>query len=156
MEKRVADLREDADLRLRELERYADEQAARRRELWARFRNLQKAEIVTDETLFREMREKFGSPFGYGVYFRGGMGAEAIRDLLAAVDLEAEAKSLRETIKTTKGQRQARAVKRLKVVEGFLRSENQPEWMILRPCRSSRRNCGPWCSSTAAASPPAT
>jgi DNA-directed RNA polymerase subunit beta' len=38
------------------------------------------------------MKEKFGSPFGYGVYFRGGMGAEAIRELLAAVDLQTEAK----------------------------------------------------------------
>ena len=78
------------------------------------------------------MKEKYGSPFGYGVYFRGGMGAEAIRELLAAVDLETEAKSLRETIKTSKGQKLSRAVKRLKVVEGFLRSDNQPEWMILQ------------------------
>ena len=131
VEKRVADLRQDADLRLRELERYADEQAARLRELWALFRNLEKGEIVTDETLFREMREHFGSPFGYGTYFRGGMGAEAIRELLAAVELEAEAKMLRETIHTSKGQKQARAVKRLKVVEGFLRSENKPAWMIM-------------------------
>ena len=78
------------------------------------------------------MKEKYGSPFGYGVYFRGGMGAEAIRELLAAVDLETEAKSLRETIKTSKGQKLSRAVKRLKVVEGFLRSDNRPEWMILQ------------------------
>ena len=72
------------------------------------------------------MKEKYGSPFGYGVYFRGGMGAEAIRELLAAVDLETEAKSLREIIKTSKGQKLSRAVKRLKVVEGFLRSDNKP------------------------------
>ena len=78
------------------------------------------------------MKEKYGSPFGYGVYFRGGMGAEAIRELLAAVDLETEAKSLREIIKTSKGQKLSRAVKRLKVVEGFLRSDNKPEWMILQ------------------------
>ncbi len=131
-EKRAADLRVDADTRLRELERYADVQAARLRELWTAFKGLKKGDIVTDETLFREMKEKFGSPFGYGVYFRGGMGAEAIRELLAAVDLESEAKSLRETIKTSKGQKLARAVKRLKVVEGFLRSDNHPEWMILQ------------------------
>ena len=94
--------------------------------------SIKKGDIITDETLFREMKEKFGSPFGYGVYFRGGMGAEAIRELLAAVDLETEAKSLREIIKTSKGQKLSRAVKRLKVVEGFLRSDNQPEWMILQ------------------------
>ncbi len=131
VEKRTGELRSDADLRLRELERYTEEQANRLREIWAQFRVLEKGEIITDETLFRDLKEKFGSPFGYGSYFRGGMGAEAIRELLAAVELEEEASSLRETIKTSKGQRQARAVKRLKVVEGFLRSENRPEWMIL-------------------------
>jgi DNA-directed RNA polymerase subunit beta' len=131
-EKRAGELRVDADTRLRDLERYADQQAARMREVWAQFKTIKKGDIITDETLFREMKEKYGSPFGYGVYFRGGMGAEAIRELLAAVDLETEAKSLREIIKTSKGQKLARAVKRLKVVEGFLRSDNRPEWMILQ------------------------
>ncbi len=132
IEKRAGELRLDADTRLRDLERYADQQATRLRELWAAFKAIKKGDIITDETLFREMKEKYGSPFGYGVYFRGGMGAEAIRELLAAVDLENEAKSLRETIKTSKGQKLSRAVKRLKVVEGFLRSDNRPEWMILQ------------------------
>jgi DNA-directed RNA polymerase subunit beta' len=132
VEKRASQLRVDADTRLRDLERYADQQAARIRELWAAFKQIKKGDIITDETLFREMKEKYGSPFGYGVYFRGGMGAEAIRELLAAVDLETEAKSLRDIIKTSKGQKLSRAVKRLKVVEGFLRSDNKPEWMILQ------------------------
>ena len=132
VEKRVNQLRVDADTRLRDLERYADQQAARVRELWVAFKQIKKGDIITDETLFREMKEKYGSPFGYGVYFRGGMGAEAIRELLAAVGLEAEAKSLRDIIKTSKGQKLSRAVKRLKVVEGFLRSDNKPEWMILQ------------------------
>ena len=131
VEKRIDRTAHRRRRRLRELDRYTDEQAARLREIWAEFRNLEKTQIVTDETLFRDLREKFGSPFGYGSYFRGGMGAEAIRELLAAVDLEDEAATLREIIKTSKGQRQARAVKRLKVVEGFLRSENHPAWMIL-------------------------
>ncbi len=131
-EKRASDLRVEADTRLRDLERYAEVQAARLREIWTAFKAIKKGDIITDETLFREMKEKFGSPFGYGVYFRGGMGAEAIRELLAAVDLENEALSLREIIKTGKGQKLARAVKRLKVVEGFLRSDNRPEWMILQ------------------------
>jgi DNA-directed RNA polymerase subunit beta' len=132
VEKKASELRLDADTRLRELERYADQQAARLRELWAAFKQIKKGDIITDETLFREMKEKYGSPFGYGVYFRGGMGAEAIRELLAAVDLETEAKTLREIIRTSKGQKLSRAVKRLKVVEGFLRSDNRPEWMILQ------------------------
>jgi DNA-directed RNA polymerase subunit beta' len=132
IEKRASELRIEADTRLRDLERYADQQAARLRELWAAFKQIKKGDIITDETLFREMKEKYGSPFGYGVYFRGGMGAEAIRELLAAVDLETEAKTLRDIIKTSKGQKLSRAVKRLKVVEGFLRSDNRPEWMILQ------------------------
>ena len=132
MEKRASELRLQADTRLRDLERYSDLQAARLRELWVAFKAIKKGDIITDETLFREMKEKYGSPFGYGVYFRGGMGAEAIRELLGAVELATEAASLRETIKTSKGQKLSRAVKRLKVVEGFLRSDNRPEWMILQ------------------------
>src|SRR5438874_1199898 len=59
------------------------------------------------------------------------MGAEAIRELLKDLDLKAEAKLLRETIKTSKGQKQQRAIKRLKVVSAFVTSENKPEWMVL-------------------------
>jgi DNA-directed RNA polymerase subunit beta' len=54
------------------------------------------------------------------------MGAEAIRDLLEQVDLDAEAAELEEQVKTGKGQKQARAVKRLKVVDAFLQSGNRP------------------------------
>ena len=56
---------------------------------------MQPKDIVPDETLFRELKERFGSPYGFGEYFRGGMGAEAVRDLLDQVDLEAEARSSR-------------------------------------------------------------
>ena len=59
------------------------------------------------------------------------MGAEAIRDLLKDLDLDDEAASLRETIRTSKGQKQQRAIKRLKVVNAFITSENRPEWMVL-------------------------
>ena len=59
------------------------------------------------------------------------MGAEAIRDLLRDLDLGAEAETLRETIRTSRSQKQQRAIKRLKVVNAFIKSENRPEWMIL-------------------------
>src|SRR6201993_637281 len=59
------------------------------------------------------------------------MGAEAIRELLKELDLDAEAALLRETIRTSKGKKQQRAIKRLKVVNAFTTSENRPEWMIL-------------------------
>ena len=88
-------------------------------------------EVVADEALFRELKDRFGSSWGFGEYFTGGMGAEAIRELLRSKDLEAEAASLRETIRTSKGQKEARAIKRLKVVNAFIKSENRPDWMIL-------------------------
>jgi DNA-directed RNA polymerase subunit beta' len=109
----------------------AEDARARLEETWNRFRTLEVKEIVTDEMLFRELKDRFGSPYGFGVYFRGGMGAEAIRDLLKDLDVQAEAKALRETIRTSKGQKQSRAIKRLKVVSAFITSENRPEWMIL-------------------------
>ena len=59
------------------------------------------------------------------------MGAESIRDLLEQVDLDAEAADLEEQIKTAKGQKQQRAVKRLKVVSAFLNSGNKPDMMVL-------------------------
>ena len=77
-------------------------------------------QVVNDETLFRELKERFGSPYGWGEYFRGGMGAEAVRDLLEQVDLEAEREELEDQVRTAKGQKQQRAVKRLKVVSAFL------------------------------------
>jgi DNA-directed RNA polymerase subunit beta' len=98
---------------------------------WQLFRELEPKLIVNDEQIFRELKDRFGSPYGFGLYFRGGMGAEAIRELLKDLDLKAEAASLRETIRTAKGQKQQRAIKRLKVVNAFITSENRPEWMVL-------------------------
>src|SRR5204862_7740487 len=93
--------------------------------------NMAYKQVVNDETTFRELKERFGSPYGFGEYFRGGMGAEAVRDLLEQVDLDAERQELEDTIKSAKGQKQARAVKRLKVVSAFIHSGNRPEMMIL-------------------------
>ncbi len=103
---------------------------------WEQFKTVAPRDVVSDEALYQQMERMFGREPGYepesfGVYFTGGTGAEAVRELLKRVDLEAEATELRETIHTAKGQRQARAVKRLKVVSAFLRSGNHPEWMIL-------------------------
>ncbi len=116
----------------REDAREASVDAVRRlEETWQKFRELEPKMIVNDEQIFRELKDRFGSPYGFGVYFRGGMGAESIRDLLRDLDLNEESRSLRETIKTSKGQKQQRAIKRLKVVSAFVTSENKPEWMIL-------------------------
>ena len=100
-------------------------------EVWKIFTEMKPKDVVNDETVFRELKDRFGSPFGWGEYFRGGMGAEAVRDLLEQVDLEAECEEMEQVINSSKGQKQARAVKRLKVASAFLNSDNQPDWMIL-------------------------
>ena len=64
--------------------------------------------------------------------FRAGTGAEAVRELLQNIDLEAEAKELRDILaKTTQGAKKVRAIKRLDIVEAFRKSGNRPDWMIL-------------------------
>jgi len=112
-------------------EAYAEEQDKRLRDLWEKFQEIQVQQIIGDEQLFRELKDRFGSPFGFGSYFRGGMGAEAIRELLEQVDLDAEVIELNDIVANGKGQKLQRALKRLKVVDAFLRSGNKPEWMVL-------------------------
>ena len=63
--------------------------------------------------------------------FRAGMGAEAIKELLAEIDLDQLSAQLREEIEKASGQKKAKALKRLEVVEAFRQSGNRPEWMIL-------------------------
>ena len=105
------------------------------RQVWELFQTMEPKQVIADETLFRELKDRFGSPFGWGEYFRGGMGAESVRDLLQQVDLDAEREELEDQVKTAKGQKQSRAVKRLKVVSAFIHSDNKPEDMVLEACR---------------------
>jgi DNA-directed RNA polymerase subunit beta' len=130
-EKTAKELRKTFEAEIADTEAYLDEAAERLRDVFKIFSEMKPKDVINDETTFRELKDRFGSPFGWGEYFRGGMGAEGVRDLLEQVDLEAEAELLEETINTSKGQKQARAVKRLKVVDAFLKSANRPEWMIL-------------------------
>jgi DNA-directed RNA polymerase subunit beta' len=128
---KVREMYQDIESRRGDAREAAVDSVARLEQTWQLFSELEPKMIVNDEMLFRELKDRFGSPYGFGVYFKGGMGAEAIRDLLKDLDLDAEAKALRETIRTSKGQKQQRAIKRLKVVNAFITSENRPEWMIL-------------------------
>ena len=80
---------------------------------------------VLTENEYQEAREKYGSSF------RVGMGAEAIKELLEAIDLEKDAAELKAGLKDATGQRRARIIKRLEVVEAFRESGNKPEWMIM-------------------------
>src|ERR671910_886584 len=128
---KVREMYADIESRREDAREAAVDAVRRLEETWTQFRELEPKKIINDEQIFRELKDRFGSPYGFGVYFRGGMGAESIRDLLRDLDLEEESRSLRETIKTSKGQKQQRAIKRLKVVSAFVTSENKPEWMIL-------------------------
>ncbi|MBR3681447.1 MAG: DNA-directed RNA polymerase subunit beta' [Clostridia bacterium] len=67
----------------------------------------------------------------YGDEFKAGMGAEAVREILAAIDLEELAADLRQKLAESSGQKKAKIIKRLEVVEAFRKSGNRPEWMIL-------------------------
>ncbi|MGB9825474.1 MAG: DNA-directed RNA polymerase subunit beta', partial [Desulfofundulus sp.] len=83
-----------------------------------------KKQLLT-ETEYREYREKYGNAF------KAGMGAEAIKELLAEIDLDEMSRELRQELKEVSGQRRVRAIRRLEVVEAFRKSGNRPEWMIL-------------------------
>ena len=80
---------------------------------------------VLSEREYQEAREQYGSAF------RVGMGAEAIKELLQSIDLETEATELKHELKDATGQKRARIIKRLEVVEAFRVSGNKPEWMIM-------------------------
>jgi DNA-directed RNA polymerase subunit beta' len=130
-EKLEKDVKKVFDSDISDTEAYIEDAAERMRTVWDLFQGMSPKEVIADETVFRELKDRFGSPFGFGEYFRGGMGAEAVRDLLEQVDLEDERERLEEEVKTAKGQKQSRAVKRLKVVSAFINSDNKPEHMIL-------------------------
>ena len=85
---------------------------------------LMKKQILSDKD-YRDMREKYEDDFD------AGMGAEYIQKLLAEIDLEALSAELREELDTATGQKRARLLKRLEVVDSFRLSGNRPEWMIL-------------------------
>jgi DNA-directed RNA polymerase subunit beta' len=130
-DKYLRELRKSFEADIADTEAYIEDAAERLRQVWELFRTMEPKQIEHDETLFRELKERFGSSYGFGNYFRGGMGAEAVRDLLQQVDLEAERIELLDQVRNAKGQKQARAVKRLKVVSAFIQSGNKPEMMVL-------------------------
>ena len=85
---------------------------------------LQYKQVLTERE-FQEAREK------YGMTFRVGMGAEAVKELLEAIDMEKESEELKRGLKEATGQKRARIIKRLEVVEAFRESGNRQEWMIM-------------------------
>ena len=86
--------------------------------------NLMYKQVLTEKE-YQDARE------AYGLTFRVGMGAEAIKELLQDIDLEKDSRELKEILETATGQKRARVIKRLEVVEAFRESGNRPEWMIM-------------------------
>ena len=118
-------LRDNAERQLASVRKRYEREVEHLDRVWDRFKNLKVADLEGDEALYRSMIDK------YGLYFEGAMGAEAIKKRLESFDLEAEAEGLKEIIQTGKGQKKTRALKRLKVVNAFLTTNNSPLGMVL-------------------------
>ncbi|KAB8288794.1 RNA polymerase beta' subunit [Bifidobacterium ramosum] len=120
-----AKLRNSAEREMAAIRQRYDDQIQRQSAVFDRFKNLKPGDLEPDVDLWRGMQD------AYGDFFDGCMGAEAIKKRLQDFDLEGAAKQLREEIDTGSGQRKARALKRLKVVNSFLTTGNKPEAMVL-------------------------
>ena len=118
-------LRDNAERQLASVRKRYEREVAHLENVWERFKSLKVADLEGNEALYRSMVDK------YGMYFEGAMGAEAIKKRLESFDLEAEAEALKEIIQTGKGQKKTRALKRLKVVNAFLTTNNSPLGMVL-------------------------
>jgi DNA-directed RNA polymerase subunit beta' len=118
-------LRDSATREMSAIRRRSEKDLERLDAIWDRFKTLKVSDLEGDELLYRGMQERFGN------YFKGSMGAAAIQRRLETFDLEAESETLRDVIKNGKGQRRIRALKRLRVVNAFLQTDNRPEAMVL-------------------------
>ena len=118
-------VRDGGEREMRQLRDRAQRELDRLDEIWTTFTKLAPKQLIVDEQLYREIVDR------YGEYFDGAMGAESIKKLIENFDIDAEAESLRDTIKNGKGQKKLRALKRLKVVAAFQMSGNSPMGMVL-------------------------
>ena len=118
-------VRESGEREVNQIRKREDAKIDRLVKVFDRFRTLKVQDLEGDEMLYREMRDRFGR------YFKGGMGAAAIKARLETFDLEAESVKLKDIIINGKGQKKARALKRLKVVNAFLNTTNHPAAMVL-------------------------
>ncbi|RJQ69461.1 DNA-directed RNA polymerase subunit beta' [Pseudonocardiaceae bacterium YIM PH 21723] len=118
-------VKEGGEREMRQLRDRAQRELDRLDEIWDTFTKLDSKQLIADEMLYRELIDR------YGDYFEGAMGAESIQKLLGTFDIAAEAENLRETIRSGKGQKKLRALKRLKVVAAFQATGNNPQGMVL-------------------------
>jgi DNA-directed RNA polymerase subunit beta' len=118
-------VKEGGEREMRQLRDRAQRELDRLEEIWTTFVKLDVQQLIPDEGIYRELYDR------YGDYFTGSMGAEAIQTLARNFDIAAEAENLRETIRSGKGQKKLRALKRLKVVAAFQATGNSPMGMVL-------------------------
>ena len=118
-------VRDGAEREMKQIRDRSQRELDRLEEVWSTFKALKVQDLMGDELLYREMKNWFGK------YFEGHMGATAIQKRLESFDIPGEVESLRETIATGKGQRKVRALKRLKVVDAFRKTDNKPQGMVL-------------------------
>jgi DNA-directed RNA polymerase subunit beta' len=118
-------VKDSAEREMNQIRNRSQRELDRLDEVWTTFKKLDVQQIIGDEMLYRELRDRFGE------YFEGGMGAESLQRRLNTFDLEAEAISLREIIRTGKGAKKIRSTKRLRVVAAFLNTRNSPDGMVL-------------------------
>jgi DNA-directed RNA polymerase subunit beta' len=118
-------VKDGGEREMRQLRDRAQRELDRLDEIWTTFTKLSRTQLIVDENLYRELQDR------YGEYFTGSMGAEAIQRLIQDFDIDAEAELLREVIRSGKGQKKLRALKRLKVVAAFQQSGNSPMGMVL-------------------------
>ncbi|SFM55214.1 DNA-directed RNA polymerase subunit beta' [Pseudonocardia ammonioxydans] len=118
-------VKDGGEREMRQLRDRAQRELDRLEEIWNTFTKLDVQQLIADESIYRELYDR------YGDYFTGAMGAEAIQKLLENFDIDAEAEKLREIIRSGKGQKKLRALKRLKVVAAFQSTGNSPLGMVL-------------------------
>ena len=118
-------VKDAAEREMKQLRKRNDDRIDFLKRVFDRFRTLKVQDLEGDEMLYREMDDR------YGKWFKGDMGAAAIKRRLETFDLEAEAEQLREVVRSGTGAKKTRALKRLKVVSAFLNTTNSPLGMVL-------------------------
>ena len=121
----ITSRRRDVEREIKERQERADRECELIREAFDTFRSLKTKTLVESEQLWRELDSS------YDEYFRGGMGAEAVKSLLSRLDLDAEMEFLKENLVATSAQRRHRATQRIKVVKPFWEGRHSPKSMIV-------------------------
>ena len=115
----------EVEKEIKDRKKKSDQEVQIIQDAFDRFKNLKPKELIDNDKLWSELKEE------YGDYFEGGMGAEAVRDLISTVDLKAEMKKLETDLDSKSTQRRQRAIQRMKVIKPFADKKNPPEAMVL-------------------------